>query len=418
MNVLRNRNFALYSAGNIVSWIGLWMQRLGIGWLSWDLTHSAVWVGIVSMAQFLPIIVFGPLFGVLADRLERKRYAIAVQVAQMGIAGLLWAACAFDAMSTPVLVILCSAIGISSAAHQPIRLALVNDLVPRELLQQAITINSVLFNTSRFVGPALGGIAIASVGVASTFAINAVSYLAILWSLTLVELPARSARPASRGFAGDLSAGLSYVLRHRPILQLMVVAGLTAFFARGAIELMPAFADAVFNRGSAGLATLTTAAGAGAVAAGLLLSRTGSAGREAWLAAHGSVAAGAVLALLGFTHEFAAGVAVVGLLAFATTLCTIGMQVELQSTVDNDYRGRVVSLWGVVTIAMPSVGSTLIGALAHWPVLGTLGGLSNVTVGCGVVCAALAWLSTGQLRATRLTSRARGAASDCQNNRP
>ena len=94
------------------------------------------------------------------------------------------------------------------------------------------------------------------------------------------------------------------------------------------------------------------------------------------------------------------------------------MQVELQSTVDNDYRGRVVSLWGVVTIAMPSVGSTLIGALAHWPVLGTLGGLSNVTVGCGVVCAALAWLSTGQLRATRLTSRARGAASDCQNNRP
>ena len=401
MKVLRNRNFALYSAGNIVSWLGLWMQRLGIGWLSWDLTHSAVWVGVVSMAQFLPIIGFGPLFGVLADRVDRKRYAIAVQVVQMGIAGLLWVACALDVMTPIVLVLLCTAIGISSAAHQPIRLALVNDLVPRDLLQQAITINSVLFNTSRFVGPALGGLAIATVGVASTFAINAVSYLAILWSLTLVELPTRTTRPASRGMASDLRAGLAYVWQHRPILQLMLVAGQTAFFARGAIELMPAFADAVFERGSAGLATLTTAAGAGAVAAGLLLSRTGSAGREAWLAAQGSVAAGAVLALFGLTHDFAAGVAVVALLGFATTLCTIGMQVELQSTVDNDYRGRVVSLWGVVTIAMPSLGSTLIGTLAHWKVLGTSGGLSNVTLASGVACATLAWLSTGQLRARK-----------------
>ena len=381
------------------------MQRLGIGWLSWDLTHSAIWVGIVSMAQFMPMIVFGPLFGVLADKLDRKRYAIVVQFIQMVIAGLLWLACTIGWMNPWVLVVLCVAIGISSAAYQPLRLSLVNDLVPRELLQKAITINSVLFNSSRFIGPALGGVTIATLGVSATFAINAVTYLAILWSLTQVVLPPRAESSPSRGFAGDLGEGVRYVLHTPAILQLMLVAGITSVFARGALELMPAFAEAVFARGSTGLATLTTAAGAGAVLAGLLLSRAGSGGREAWLAAYGSVAAGLVLALLGLTDQFALGVAIVALLAFSTTLCTIGMQVELQSTVDNRFRGRVVSLWGVVTMAMPSLGSTLMGWLAHWRGSGSAGDLSHVTVACGVASALLAWASTGRIRRAAASGR-------------
>jgi hypothetical protein len=414
LKILHNRNFVLYSSGNIVSWIGLWMQRLGIGWLSWDLTHSAVWVGVVSMAQFVPIIALGPFFGVLADQVDRKRYAITVQVVQMIIATLLWLAASLELMSPLVLLSLCAAIGVSAAAHQPVRMALVNDLVPRELLHQAITLNSVIFNASRFVGPALGGVAISTLGVSANFGINAISYLAVLWSLSAVTLPPPVPRVRAHSFASEFSDGIRYVMSHAAIGQLMLVGGLSAFFARGAIELLPAFADAVFGRGSAGLASLTAAAGAGAIAAGLLLSRTGSAGREAWLAAHGSVAAGAVLALLGLVHEFVPGVVVVGLLGFATTLCSIGMQVELQSTVDNAYRGRVVSLWGVVTIALPSVGGTLIGSLSHWPMLGALGGLSNVTFGCGLACAVLAWLTTGELRRQarrdRTTSRGPDAA--------
>src|SRR5260221_242568 len=222
MKVLSERNFAIYAMGNTISWLGMWMQRLAIGWLSWDLSQSPLWVGLISLAQYVPLIVAGPLFGVLLDHSDRRRYALAVNGVLMALAFGLYAAAAFDALSIWHLFGLCCLLGIANSAYQPVRLAMVTDVVPRPLLTQAISVNSMLFNTTRLAGPALGGIAIAALGVKAAFALNAVSYAAGLVSLMMLHLAPTPRKPGGLDVFGQLAAGIRYSLERPDIREGMV----------------------------------------------------------------------------------------------------------------------------------------------------------------------------------------------------
>src|SRR5258708_388356 len=158
--IFNDRNYALYALGNTISSLGMWAQRVGVGWLSWELSHSAYWVGVVSLCQFLPLIFCAPLFGGLLDRCDPKRYAIVTNSVLTALAAGVWAVTALHALTIENLCALSVLLGMANGAYHPVRLSLVNEVAPPGRLAEAIATNSILYNLTRSLGPALAGVAI------------------------------------------------------------------------------------------------------------------------------------------------------------------------------------------------------------------------------------------------------------------
>lgn len=380
---LRNRNYLIYFSGNTVSLHGLWVYRVALGWLAWELTASEFWVGFVAFTQFAPAVLFGPVFGVLADRFDRRAASLLINSMSTLNMTVLAMLTAFDKTDIYLLVVLSTMQGILDGAHMPVRMALVPNLVDREQLQSALATNSISFNLSRFVGPALAGVLIATLGVASAFAFNAVSYVAILAALLMVRLKPTAAREERRGdVLAELVEGVRYVLRRPELRLLLLLIAISAVLGRGPLELLPAFADDVFNRGSSGLAILTSAVGAGAIVAGLVLAR-GTGWLTFEVVAASLFLGGQLLLALGLSDSFWVSAAIVVALGCTLSFCGVGTQILLQSMIEDSVRGRVSSLWGLVAFGGIAIGSLLIGTLA------SLYGLQSVTIGTGVFCALL-----------------------------
>src|SRR4249920_1963873 len=185
---LRNANFGLYSAGSAVSLVGMWMQRIAIGWLTWEMTKSGLWLGIVAFADFFPVLLIGPIAGAAADRWDRLRVVKTSQTISLVQATVLFALTASGHMNIGLLVALTAFQGVIVAFNQPARLALVPSLVAQSDLGSAVAINSVIFNLARFIGPMLAGLAIVWSGVAAAFAANALSYIASLLALVSIRI--------------------------------------------------------------------------------------------------------------------------------------------------------------------------------------------------------------------------------------
>src|ERR1051325_3907440 len=260
-----HRNYRIYVAGNSISLIGWWLERVAVGWLTWTLTHSGAWLGLISLADFLPVLFIAPFAGVLADRRDRVWTIRITQWIGCVQASLLAILVISDAMTIEILFALVLMLGIASGAAHPSRLALIPTLVGRGSLASALAINSVVFNLARFIGPALAGIVIAEVGIAAAFAVNAVSYIAFQISLlNLRELPPQPAVGRQNVLRASVDA-FSYAYRHPGIGPMLLLFVVTTIGTRGFIELFPGFADRVFGRGPEGLAMLTSTVGLGAI---------------------------------------------------------------------------------------------------------------------------------------------------------
>ena len=260
-----HRNYLIYVSGNSISLVGWWLSRVAIGWLTWTLTHSGAWLGLISLADFLPVLFLAPFAGVLADRRDRVRIIRLTQWIGCVQASLLAILVASDAMTIEILFALVLMLGIASGVAQPSRLALIPTLVDRESLASALAINSVIFNLARFIGPALAGIVIAEIGIAAAFAANAVSYIAFQISLlNLRGLPPQPAVGRQNVLRASVEA-FSYACRHSGIGPMLLLFLVTTIGTRGFIELFPGFADRVFGRGPQGLAMLTSTVGLGAI---------------------------------------------------------------------------------------------------------------------------------------------------------
>ena len=382
-SALSNRSFLIYLVGSTVSLHGLWIYRVALGWFTWELTGSEFWVGFVAFTQFAPAVVFGPLFGVLADRFDRRKASIlinslsAINMLVLGI--LAW----FNLVDIVVLTAQSLIQGALDGAHTPIRMTLVPNIVEKRQLQSAIASASISFNVSRFIGPAIAGLIIATAGVSAAFAINSISYLAIIAALAVIELqPTAPRMKSSSDVWSELLDGVRYVLRHKTIRGLLITVAVASVFGRGALEMMPAFADAIYERGAAGLATLTAAIGVGAIMSGLVLSRN-----TAWLNSNvvrlSVTTAGILIVLLGANSEFWMAVPIVVALGIILSLCGVGSQILIQTLVEDDVRGRVSSLWGMIAFGGTAFGSLLVGSAA------SAYGLQATVIVTGICCAAV-----------------------------
>jgi len=380
IRVFRNRDYLLYTLGNSVSLIGLWVQRLAVGWLTWQLTQSGFWLGAVAFADLFPALVFGPFAGVLADRFDRTRILCVTQTISLLQAVALWLLYETDQVNVYIVFALTLGLGINASITQPARLALVPQLVRNEDLNTALALNSVLFNSARFVGPVVAGVIIGISDLGKTFLFNALSYVAMIVALLYIipTPPRRSGQP--RSVLHDMWQGIRYSARHASIGPLLLLIAAVAVLAKPIADLLPGFAGQVFERGEQGLVWLTSAMGAGSIIGGIWLAQRASVTGLPAIALGATALTGATLAAFAATSHFGIALTLVLIASGAISVVGTCTQTLVQQIVDDDKRGRVMSLWGLVFRGAPALGVLAMGAASEWF------GLSAPVMGGALLC--------------------------------
>lgn len=391
-----NRNYAIYISGNSISLIGFWMQRLAVSWLTWELTESEFWVGAVAFVEIAPLIIVGPLFGVWADRFDRKKLAVTAQLLMMVQALILFALAFTGRLTIGSLFVLAMAEGIIHAGYQPIRLSIIPNLVRKKDLVSAAAFTAVVFNVARFVGPAIAGVVMTFYGPAYAILFNGVSYGLIVFAWMFIKLPPRRERTGAPGtFLGDIRAGMRYVLEIPALRHMFLLLAMVALFARPITFMLSAFVGSVYRAGPETLALFTSSLGVGAVLAGLKLSMDGM--------TRGLVRAilwstlFTILAMIGFaftTNKWLA-TGLIFVFGYAVTVGSVASQTLVQNSIDDDMRGRVLSLWVAATRGAPALGVIIIGWVANYV------GLVWPTVIAGLLCFAGLLLLMGERRQMR-----------------
>ena len=360
-----HRNYRIYAGGNAISLVGIWMQRVAVGWLAWTLTHSGTWLGVMSMAEFFPVVFLSPLAGALADRRDRVGIIRVTQIAGSVEATLLAVLVYTGTITIQLLFVLTLLLGVFNAMAQPSRLALIPTLVDRAALPSALAINAIIFNSARFLGPAVAGIVIARVNVGAAFTVNAATYVAFL--IAMANLRGLPALPvgATQSVLKASTEAYVYATRHPGIAPMLLLFTVTTIGTRGFVELFPGFADSVFGRGPEGLSMLTSTVGLGAIFGALwMLLRPAIAGLTRLVLGNTLVISLAILAFTA-TDRFVLALPCVFLAGTAMTITGIGAQTLLQAAVDIRMRGRIMALYGMIFRAGPAVGAVLMGSLSE-----------------------------------------------------
>lgn len=367
---LSNRNFALFTAGSLVSVIGTWMQRVAVGWLTWELTGSAAWLGAVAAAEFMPTIVVAPIVGALADRYDRRTIALIGQVLATAQAAAL-ALLTVTGLITPLLIFFLQlASGIFQPATQTARLVLVPSLVPRENVGNAVAITSLTFNVARILGPALSGLMIATMGAGYSFAVNAASYFGVIASLLAMKVPpsAHDGDPAQSFWISvwnDIVEGGRYAFTHAELRAAIGLIGACSVLTWPISDLMAGIADEHLGRGVAGLAILTSSQGAGAICAGLFIAQRNSHENSLRFGVVSTILCGLALMAFGINTTFWIAIPLVAAIALLGVVTSIGTQTTTQMVADERMRARTISTWYTVTRVGLALGALIQGALAH-----------------------------------------------------
>lgn len=363
---LSQTGYRRFVIANIVSLSGTWLQRIAVGWLAWELTHSAAWLGLMAMADLIPPLFLAPLTGAMADRHDKLRLIRVTQSAGLVQAVLLALLAGLGWLDISGLFLLTVGLGVINAINQPARLAVMPLLVDRSMLPAAIAINSITFNVARFIGPAVGGLVLAKGGSTLAFALNAVTYigfLAALHGIRVVEPPLGGARPS---VWRESAAGIAYAARHPAIGPIFLLMALGGFGARGMMELLPGFADRVFGRGADGFASLMAVLGLGAVAGGMfMMIRTGGVNGLARLVIHGSGGLGLALAAFLASPTLTPALAAIFVVGTMAVLSAISAQTLVQYAAAAATRGRTLALYGMILTAGPALGALAFGALSE-----------------------------------------------------
>lgn len=366
VRALRHRNYRLFFTGQTISMMGTWMQDVAINWLIYQLTGSAIMLGAVNFCSKMPGFMLGPFAGLLVDRFSRHKIIIFTQIMSMLQALIMAVLVLTDRIEVWHVMALGTLLGCIQALDLPARHAFIIDMVDdREDMNNAIALNSIIINAARLVGPSIAGILIAIVGEGICFLLNAGSFIAVIAALMAMKIRTAPVEARDRSIGRELRQGFTYAYYFIPIRYLFFLLWIISFLGMPYIVLMPIFADQVLGGGSYILGFLFSATGLGAICgASFLAARSSIAGLENII----PVAAGLFgLSLAIFSQNTSVWLAL-GIMFFAgigMIMHSIATNTLLQTVVDDDKRGRVMSMYSMAFQGLTPLGSLLAGFLAE-----------------------------------------------------
>jgi len=382
LRALHHRNYRLFFGGQSISLIGTWMQQIAMSWLVYRLTNSALLLGVVGFSSQIPVFLFASIAGVYADRWNRHRILVVTQILAMIQALILAFLTLMGAIQVWHIIVLSIFLGVVNAFDMPTRQSFIVELLEKaEDLGNAIALNSFMFNGARLVGPAVAGILIGIMGEGVCFLINGISFLGIVFALIAIRVPERKkVVRASRRMWQDLREGYSYAFGFAPIRYILLQLGLMSFMGMSYVVLMPIFAKDILHGGPHTLGFLMAASGVGALAGSIYL-----ASRQTILGLGRFIACASAVFGVGIVAFSLSKILIISLSMMLIT--GFGMIVQmassntiLQTIVDEDKRGRVMSIYATAFIGMAPLGNLFAGSLASWI------GAPNTLIVSGIAC--------------------------------
>jgi MFS family permease len=383
---LHARNYRLYFFGQLVSVAGTWMQTVAQSFLVLDLTHSGTQLGLTTAVRFLPMLVFGPAGGLIADRMDKRKILYATQTLQGLLAGVFAIALVTHTMSIGLVYVLALLLGFVSVPDNPARQSFISEMVPPDELANAVTLNSVAMNMARVFGGALGGVIAAAIGLTMCFTLNAVSFGAVLISLALMRTadlyPARKIARKK----GQVRAGLRYVRGTPELLIPLIMIAVVGTLAWEFQVTLPLMASKVFHGGPAAYGLMASVMGAGAVVGGLIsAARPRPRARALCLAAIGW---GIAILAAALAPNMALELVTMLFVGYGSITFNSYAKTSLQLAAKPTMRGRVMALWALAWLGSTPVGGPIVGwigqeAGARWSLV--VGGVATLVCGIAVL---------------------------------
>jgi MFS family permease len=383
LSVFRHRNYRLFFTGQIVSLMGSWMQNTAQPWLVYDLTHSKLLLGVVSFCSTVPVFFITPFGGMVADRVDRRKFLLVTQSAAMLQATALAVLTLMHLVQVWEIICLALTMGVINAFDVPTRQSMTLDMVGREDLRHAISLNSMMFNAARVVGPSLAGALIAVVGEGICFALNAVSFGAVLMSLLQMRLAARPPR-VNRNALHEMIEGYRYSLSSPQIRLSLLLVAVSSLFGAAYLTMMPAVVRDLLHGSSTANGTLLSAIGAGALVGAFVLSRV-TEKQLTYLPVMAALAFG--IGLVAFSHSHMLWLSVLIVLPTSASLMLLGGTTNtiIQMVASENFRGRVISHYTQSFMGMMPWGALMLGALAS-----RIGVTNAISIGGVIVIASAA----------------------------
>ncbi|TMA10831.1 MAG: MFS transporter [Deltaproteobacteria bacterium] len=377
---LRHRNFRLLLEGALISSSGDFMQNVAQGWLVWELTRSPFFLGLVGFFDTLPRLLIGAVGGAIADRFDRRRVLMITQTLAMVQAIIYWLAVYFKVILLWHIIVLTFFLGAVNTVNQTARQSLVNSMVPSEELLNAIGLQSSVFNLSKVLGPSAGGLIISLIGIAGCFFLNALSFLALIFNLYLMELLPWERRSVKQGLWEDIKEGYTHLRSNRVIFYIVSLSYILALAGAPYNRFIPMFATNILHVGPSGFGLLMAAPGLGATGAALVLASLGNLRPGiAWIC-FCVLGFAFFLALFAFSHSFIFSLMLLALVGFCQIAARASSNTAIQVETPPNLLGRVLSLF-FMDRGLWSLGGLLMGGAA------SIIGIDWTFAACASVCA-------------------------------
>jgi MFS family permease len=365
LRALRHRNFRLFYAGQTISLLGTWIQNIALSWLVYRTTGSGFLLGLVTFCNQIPLLVFTPFAGLFSDRLDRRKVLVAAHSLAAIHALTLGLLTLAGIIRIWQILILGFLYGLIMAFETPARQSLISQMVDsREDLPNAIALNSVLMNSGRLIGPSIAGLLLVFIDEGWCFLINSASFAAIIVSVVMMRVPPRKSPGMRRSLAHDLRVAARYAWRTRPIRLFLAVVALISLTASPYTVLMPIFARDVFGGDAHTLGFLVGCAGLGAVIGTAFLATRPDVFELSRLMPFTSAGAGIALMLVGVSRIYWLSLAFMACLGFGIIVTAASVNMMIQTLVEEDKRGRVISFYATAFLGMAPIGGLIAGSLA------------------------------------------------------
>jgi MFS family permease len=389
VRALSSRNFRLFFFGQAASLIGTWMQQIAMRWLVYRLTKSELMLGLVGFVSDIPLFLLVPFAGVLADRLKRHQILFVTQLLAAIQAAVLALLVITESVAVWHVILLGGILGIISAFDITARQSFIVDMIEnKDDLPNAIALNSFIFNGALLIGPAVAGILIAAVGEGLCFAINSLSYLTVIGALLMMKIPKKKFSSSALGFRAAIIEGATYTFASVPIRSILMFVAVVSFVAASYPLLMPVYAESTLRGGPRVFGYLMSATGVGALAGAIFLASRNNLKGLGEMIVIAAILYGVGYFALALSTALPISLIIALVLGFSLMMQMASSNTIVQTIVEDQKRGRVLSLFVMARRGIESLGSLLFGAIAAW--IGTPGTMMIAGTVCLLAVAAFA----------------------------